>query len=403
MKRLLFIVIIAMLILPALCQITQIPYLPKSPIDPAESKDNNEQTRMIYSWNGTWQVIGRIITDYQEQEPQMSALEEQYSGGIWTPYHKTETHLDNLQRPYLQKNYLYSGGTCQQSRAIHTIYQGSDIDEIRYYSWWISENNHGALDSRVDNVYSGGRLWLVITYTVIDGSQEQTSLSSYFYDNQNRISRIDSIASFPGFTSYTRMHYSYNNLNLLAEILYEYGSSPTSYSQYYKYICSYNSQDLLAELLIQNNSIITGLRSWEDMGRFLYTYNSIGQKTESIYQEMHSSGSWINRDREVYSYLPVDNSDPYLPAPSRLKAYPNPFRESVSIATSRDISFARLLAFDTRGRLVRSWNIENAITGHELLRWNGCDRDGKRLPSGIYYFRLLEGDHNETIRTMLIN
>jgi hypothetical protein len=96
----------------------------------------------------------------------------------------------------------------------------------------------------------------------------------------------------------------------------------------------------------------------------------------------------------------VDGNVAELPRAFRLEQnYPNPFR---SEATSRlagnpetNIRYAlpfaanvSLLVFDLNGRRVASLEAGTKTAGEHVLRWNGRDRAGNRVPSGIYFYRL---------------
>ena len=74
----------------------------------------------------------------------------------------------------------------------------------------------------------------------------------------------------------------------------------------------------------------------------------------------------------------------------RLEAWPNPFRDYVTIWYSAPPgrSDAMLAIYDVAGRLMKRFEIhsEDNVTG--VLRWNGRDREGTRVPSGVYFCRL---------------
>lgn len=52
---------------------------------------------------------------------------------------------------------------------------------------------------------------------------------------------------------------------------------------------------------------------------------------------------------------------------------------------------ARLRIFDVHGRLLRSLGSRAASAGWNDLRFDGLDRVGRRLPSGVFYYRLEQG------------
>jgi len=72
--------------------------------------------------------------------------------------------------------------------------------------------------------------------------------------------------------------------------------------------------------------------------------------------------------------------------PSTLIVSPNPFTcQTVIELKSSGVKELRLQIYDLAGRLVRNWEL--GIGNRELSRivWDGCDNQGKRLNSGIYF------------------
>jgi flagellar hook assembly protein FlgD len=75
---------------------------------------------------------------------------------------------------------------------------------------------------------------------------------------------------------------------------------------------------------------------------------------------------------------------------------PNPVQSSTlipfDISTTAPAGMTRvsLRIFDAGGRLVRTLvsNEEHAVPGTCLERWDGKDEKGRRVSSGIYYYRL---------------
>jgi hypothetical protein len=94
-----------------------------------------------------------------------------------------------------------------------------------------------------------------------------------------------------------------------------------------------------------------------------------------------------------------------LPKAFRLhQNYPNPFNPSTTIEFSLEQSASLKLAiYDLRGRLVRSLaDSEIWQAGHHSLAWDGTDKSGRAVPSGLYLYRLDNGKHNETRKMLLL-
>lgn len=70
-----------------------------------------------------------------------------------------------------------------------------------------------------------------------------------------------------------------------------------------------------------------------------------------------------------------------------LRAFPNPFARRTDITFTRKSAQAGAIGiFDASGRRVRDLAIGSALTGR--VRWDGRDRNGTRVPAGIYFAKI---------------
>jgi len=85
--------------------------------------------------------------------------------------------------------------------------------------------------------------------------------------------------------------------------------------------------------------------------------------------------------------------DAGTPAPAPFRVYPNPFATGTKIDAP---GYGFVAIYDVHGRLVRSWGshgMSPAARGAVSIAWNGTDREGRRLASGIYFVQY--GDQRE--------
>jgi hypothetical protein len=83
-------------------------------------------------------------------------------------------------------------------------------------------------------------------------------------------------------------------------------------------------------------------------------------------------------------------------------ASPNPLNPDteLSFSTSR-AGRVRVQIFDLAGRLVKTVLDEPRGEGYQSIRWNGSDRNGTKVASGIYYFRI-QADGTEVVHRVTV-
>ena len=123
---------------------------------------------------------------------------------------------------------------------------------------------------------------------------------------------------------------------------------------------------------------------------------------------MHDSGFVVTKDSaeiSVYdrSVLSVTSSknlvDQQIPSLFKLyQNYPNPFNSQTQITFDlHNTATIKLLVYDTNGGLVRSLiNGETRDEGSYRVLWDGTNDQGKTLSSGVYFYKLIAGNYNET-------
>jgi hypothetical protein len=73
-------------------------------------------------------------------------------------------------------------------------------------------------------------------------------------------------------------------------------------------------------------------------------------------------------------------------------AYPNPFRESTRVDYSlAERGHSRITVVDVLGRPVVELVNKVQAAGAHSIAWDGCDREGRKVPSGVYYMAIENG------------
>ena len=84
--------------------------------------------------------------------------------------------------------------------------------------------------------------------------------------------------------------------------------------------------------------------------------------------------------------------------------YPNPFNPETTIAYS--VASTRLVSlaiYDVRGALVRTLVNERQTARNYRVVWDGRDRKGTSVASGVYFYCLVAGDFTATKKMVLLN
>lgn len=121
------------------------------------------------------------------------------------------------------------------------------------------------------------------------------------------------------------------------------------------------------------------------------------------------SGTCTQASRFIAQWNDVSSREASPPAPGGtsslgLTARPTPFNPhtSISFEVPAGVSRARVRVFDTAGRMVRSLH-EGALTaGKHTFSWDGSDRLGRQLASGVYFVDVIAGARSERARIVML-
>lgn len=92
-------------------------------------------------------------------------------------------------------------------------------------------------------------------------------------------------------------------------------------------------------------------------------------------------------------------------------SYPNPFNVENSLRaaetairfTLAKASRVQLAIFDALGRQARILADRGFASGMHTMQWDGRDANGRRLPAGIYFYRLRAGNSEQVKKLTLFH
>jgi flagellar hook assembly protein FlgD len=83
--------------------------------------------------------------------------------------------------------------------------------------------------------------------------------------------------------------------------------------------------------------------------------------------------------------------------------YPNPFNPTTTIAFSlRAPSHVELSVYGVNGARIRDLVSETMDPGNHRIQWDGRDRRGSQVASGMYFYRIVAGDFRATKKMVLM-
>ena len=93
-----------------------------------------------------------------------------------------------------------------------------------------------------------------------------------------------------------------------------------------------------------------------------------------------------------------------VPSPRHgLRCHPNPFNPRTTLSFELPTAGPTLLSvFDPAGRLVRVLMDEQLSAGPHSVIWDGCDRSGREVGSGVYLARLEFGEESGYLKIQLV-
>ncbi len=119
--------------------------------------------------------------------------------------------------------------------------------------------------------------------------------------------------------------------------------------------------------------------------------NSISDSTGYINEVPTLDGGIIIFDTQSG----IDDNPIELPLKAQLfQNYPNPFnaQTKISFALTDEASGIKLDIFDIMGREVKSYFWSGLIPGEHYVIWDGKNKSGESLTTGIYFYRLILSD-----------
>jgi hypothetical protein len=140
-----------------------------------------------------------------------------------------------------------------------------------------------------------------------------------------------------------------------------------------------------------------------DLVQGIWNYNFI---TEDRSNGIHNPAYTVALLRASIASITtsVEKSDAGVPGTFTLNQnYPNPFNPTTKISFSLPLrAIVRLEIFDILGKQVATLLNESMEAGNWNINWNGFDRTGRHVSSGVYFYRLEAGNFSSVKKMVLL-
>jgi hypothetical protein len=149
--------------------------------------------------------------------------------------------------------------------------------------------------------------------------------------------------------------------------------------------------------------------SWEKIGFVKGNGNSNSQKEYSFVDDKAPAGKIQYRIKQLdlngqFKYYDAVTVSVDVPKEFKLlQNSPNPFNPATAIKFQLPVSsFVTVKIYDQIGREVATLLNEEKPSGSHIVYWNGKDKNGNSVASGIYLYRLSAGNYVETRKMNLL-
>ena len=305
---------------------------------------NNGTTFYRYYENGNWSEIF-IPYDNNDYLGFVDAVIDTNNNLHWIGAHHFEgqSHYENLPI-YFYYDYDYEMWNDYVELGENNSGSGFDIDldilENPHLVWQAFTNDSIPPNDGTFYVYFNGTNWTTPELIVEDPKNQQIIIDNY------------------------------NNPNIFDTEKYENG---------HKILFYYYSNNIWNGYILDetpNAFFDLGAKKYNDQIYLFYTKSLMGEEGQIYYTKM----DMITSNNEITASI------------NRLKLFPNPFANNLTIAYEIESTIKiQLKIYTIQGKLINTLMDENKSPGKYEIIWNGKDRNGKEISPGLYLVRLQSG------------
>ena len=141
---------------------------------------------------------------------------------------------------------------------------------------------------------------------------------------------------------------------------------------------------------------------WPLLGNYVwpnyYVFDTYNEEIDYLKSWISDRLNWM--DSQI---LLLESSPPINAAQFEFySAYPNPFNPAVNIKYKLHTeSFVNITIYDLAGNKIKTLVQKNNKPGFQLIQWNGTNKHGNQVSSGVYLYKITSNDFKKTGKIML--
>lgn len=379
-------------------------------------------------WNNTSQIFEEGYKTLQEFNGSGKITKRTYvewDGTQWLNTKKTEWAYDGSDNQIQNSNFTWRNNAWYEFTRSTNTFNGQNKVVFSMYQ----DTSSGVLADKSKTVFTydaNDREINFVQQNKVSGVWENNYKQEYFYTgtSTNSDSILSSYWNNSAWGLVVKIAYIYNaNGNIQERYRYDYNAN--TWVNNSKEVYAFNSNWLMS----QYDVFMWVSNAWRNTYRGNYLYSGTGKEIKSVYKQYSNTTQQLENTSQYYTTYNTDDLKSVLTSyswstnsfkPSTRKeyyyeqhqptgieelknnnhaiAFPNPFLVNTIIQFSTANSGDALMGiFDVSGRQVFSQKLFVAA-GENSLLWDGTDKNGNLLPSGLYMVKVTKGEQTFSTR-----
>jgi len=343
------------------------------------------------NWTATYDGDGRILT----------SLFRIWDDTGWTNDMLMTVTYDDVNDSMIAVLQTWSSGDGDWANLTKTLYAYTDgLISTRVVQTWSTD--HWVNNEQDTYTFNASDVLTTLVVKIWSGSAWVNSVQDKYFYYYNGLDSVSIGFSWSTVWDSSFQHqYAFDDM--LNNVRYTYLTYDEDSTQFYE-----QHSDTLKWDAGYCRESVHYIVSTDSLSRVRHSIDPVdGCLTQDIAQYLDGA-TWTNMRRTAYYWAPalVVNVDDQGTVPSSYSIsqnYPNPFNPMTVIHYSlSQRAPVRISIFNVLGQEVTTLVNETQPAGTYETNWDGLDHTGKRVGSGVYFYRISAGNFSETRKMVLL-